>query len=385
MGRRQSKHQPPFSTPPRRPERAGWESDVISQVEQRVAAPSSARVPQSSGAIHSADMPLGVTGATPDHFALPTGPGVLQPMPGYAAPLVDTRELELRELALAVREADLQARRRETAREIRQIRRQAPKIEGRLGDIELLIAELAQAVLQLGHAQQASPELSGSVADPRVPSGADDALFQKMQDEIDSLHFELDSLRRQNEELAGELAQSAVRLSIDKTSDADPTLSWEQRKALLFSQDADSTSEIDASLLSEDMQTEFERLRLELQSRDEELAQLRNLLEQRPTEREEGTMVGAAAIAQMMDGDELIQEERQRLLDLQTEWEAKFRQMEISASIERANLARERQQLERQNAELEEQLAHLKRELKQEEIAGPNQSRRWLAKLGLAD
>lgn len=95
--------------------------------------------------------------------------------------------------------------------------------------------------------------------------------------------------------------------------------------------------------------------------------------------------VGAAAIAQMMDRDELIMEERQRLQELQTEWETKFRQIEIAASIERASLARDRQQLERRNVELEEQLAHLKRELRQEEITGPNQSRRWLAKLGLAE
>jgi hypothetical protein len=384
MGRRQSKRQPPYSSPARRPERVGWESDVISQVEQRAVPVPSAKEPlpvmhDISTAPYINDRSIVNSDAELADSFSPKGSVVH----GYGAPVVDTRELELRELTLAVREADLQARRRETAREIRRIRKQTPKVEARLGDIELLIAELAQAVLQLGHAQHAEID-SPSTSDDDARCD-DDALISELRSEVESLHHDLDSLRRQNEELAQQLAQGTVRHSINKSGNGDATLTWEQRKALLFSQDQESPSTLDTESLEESIRQELARLNEELESRDEELAQLRDLLEQRPTQCEEGTAVGAAAIAQMMDGDEMIREERQRLLDLQTEWESKFRQMEISASIERANLARERQQLERQNAELEEQLAHLKRELKQEEITGPNQSRRWLAKLGLAE
>jgi hypothetical protein len=300
-------------------------------------------------------------------------------------------EFEERWRELVAREADLKARRREMAREMRRIRRDVPRFDARLIDIEMLIAELAQAVLQLGQSNREqdstvtheSTQLSEAVATERA--SADEEMLCGLKKEIESLREEIESLTIQNHHLAGELAQSNIKRSIGSNADVDATLTWEQRKALLFNQDADASAKDDSSNAAGQFDEQLRRVQEQLRERDREIAELRDLLEQRPLHREEGTAVGAAAIALMMDGDELICEERKRLQELQTEWEAKFRDMEISASIERANLARERQQLERQNAELEEQLAHLKRELKQEEITGPNQSRRWLAKLGLAD
>lgn len=300
-------------------------------------------------------------------------------------------EFEERWRELVAREADLKARRREMAREMRRSRRDVPRFDARLIDIEMLIAELAQAVLQLGQSNRehdhtvahGATHLSEVAATDHA--SADQEMLCGLKKEIESLREEIESLTIQNHHLAGELAQSNIKRSIGSNADVDATLTWEQRKALLFHQDADASATNDSSNAADQFDEQLRRVQDQLRERDREIAELRDLLEQRPLHREEGTAVGAAAIALMMDGDELICEERKRLQELQTEWEAKFRDMEISASIERANLARERQQLERQNAELEEQLAHLKRELKQEEITGPNQSRRWLAKLGLAD
>ena len=300
-------------------------------------------------------------------------------------------EFEERWRELVAREADLKARRREMAREMRRIRRDVPRFDARLIDIEMLIAELAQAVLQLGQSNRehestiAHESTLASKAAATERASADEEMLYGLKKEIESLREEIESLTIQNHHLAGELAQSNIKRSIGSNADVDATLTWEQRKALLFNQDADATAADDSSMAAGHFDEQLRRIQDQLRERDREIAELRDLLEQRPLHREEGTAVGAAAIALMMDGDELICEERKRLQELQTEWEAKFRDMEISASIERANLARERQQLERQNAELEEQLAHLKRELKQEEITGPNQSRRWLAKLGLAE
>jgi hypothetical protein len=298
-------------------------------------------------------------------------------------------EFEERWRELAAREADLKARRREMAREMRRTRRDLPRFDARLIDIEMLIAELAQAVLQLG---QSNREHDSTIAHESTlafeaaateKASADKGMLCGLKKEIESLREEIESLTIQNHHLAGELAQSNIKRSIGSNANVDATLTWEQRKALLFNQDADAAD--DSASSANQFDEQLRRVQEQLRERDREIADLRDLLEQRPLHREEGTAVGAAAIAIMMDGDELICEERKRLQELQTEWEAKFRDMEISASIERASLSRERQQLERQNAELEEQLAHLKRELKQEEITGPNQSRRWLAKLGLAE
>ncbi|MGV3484570.1 MAG: hypothetical protein ACO1RT_09145 [Planctomycetaceae bacterium] len=289
-----------------------------------------------------------------------------------------TSSLERRELQLARREADLQARRREAAREIRRSRRESSAIEDRLAGLESMLTKLAQVVVERSEPSLAMTTHGEERSNPQ--------LEDELRREIDTLRDAIETLTIQNEHLAGEIAQSSVRKSINGSSDACATMTWEQRKAMMFAQDQDPLADADSSLGTNTAQQDaVERLRKELQSRDAEIAQLRELLERRPMQAEEGTAVGAAAIVQMMDSDELICEERQRLQELQGEWETKFRQMEIAASIERASLARERQQLERQNAELEEQLAHLKRELRQEEMTGPNQSRRWLAKLGLAE
>ncbi len=289
------------------------------------------------------------------------------------APVVTTdRDVECvlsqRESALAAGEADLAARRREAAKTMRRNNRHTNVIDGRLAGIESMIAELAHAM----------------VANRELAQPSDASIDQAWQQQVDDLHDALDALTHQNEELASQLAQSAMRQSIGKSDASDATLTWEQRKAMLFAQD-EVASDDHGSASEAALRESLERLRGELNVRDSELSQLRELLEQRPAQAEEGTAVGAAAIAQMMDADELVREERERLQSLQIEWEAKFRKMEISASIERANLARERQQLEKQNVELEEQLAHLRRELRQEAITGPNQSRRWFAKLGLAE
>jgi hypothetical protein len=91
--------------------------------------------------------------------------------------------------------------------------------------------------------------------------------------------------------------------------------------------------------------------------------------------------IGAAAIAQMFDTDELIQQERQKLKEIQLEWETKLRQAEIDLSMERAKLARERTQLE---SELEEAKRCLPADAATE-VAKGGRTRKWLEHLGLKD
>jgi len=286
--------------------------------------------------------------------------------------------LVAREAEVSARESGLVARRAELARELRRHRDETARFDGHFDEVKTLMAELACAVLESNRFAAARPPHS-------VIEESNDTTVEDLLVEVESLREELRSLKMQNEQLATDLGQSTVRRSIAKSRDADPTLTWEQRKALLFAQDSQIEDDQDDANDSRDDRSTIDQLLADLQARDSELGQLRDLLEQRPTQCEAGMAVGAAAIAQMLDADELIGEERTRLRELQTEWETKFRDIEISGSIERANLARERQLLQRRNVELEEQLAHLKRELKQEAITGPKESRRWLAKLGLAE
>ncbi len=244
------------------------------------------------------------------------------------------------------------------------------------------------------------------------PEQADELLWQiRQRDErLGNLQRDHDSLLHQNHELASKLAQQSIQKSVQSSeSSTHDAMSWEERKRLILEQmESDSfdteafVAEIQANHASNQpigeglapieflnqLTSELDRREDELRRKNDELGELRCLLEQQSGQREGGLAVGAAAIAQMMDRDELVAEERERLKQLQVEWEEKFRQGEIAASLERATLSRERQELAKKQAQLEEQLEHMKREIRQSQelpasTSGP--SRRWVQKLGLAE
>jgi hypothetical protein len=308
----------------------------------------------------------------------------------------DLRQLEAR---LNHDELDLAARRRDLAKQLRRHYRTTRRADSASTDLRLaeLQSQFEMLVLLLRDAwpsggglptERAEPvgdrDLSDSDAD--VDADADAVL------RIRTLEQRIEALVEQNDQLASELAHLAVQRTVDQSSDATASLSWEERKALLYRQfESEECSrlgdegDLGASQVECELRHELACMQHELRSRDAEIEELRSLLEQRPQVEGSELAIGAAAITRLFDDDEMIREERSRLKEIQAEWETKFRDMEIAASIERANLARERRQLECQNAELEEQLAHLKQELRQESIAGPAQTRRWFAKLGLGE
>mgnify|MGYP000269630858 CR=1 FL=1 len=118
-----------------------------------------------------------------------------------------------------------------------------------------------------------------------------------------------------------------------------------------------------------------------LAEKDREIAELKQLLQDQSANLG-SVAVGAAAIGELLDADEIVREEREKLRRLQAEWEEKMRTAEIEISTERAKLARQR-------AELEEML-------RENQVGngskgnGPGKteaasSGRWLARLGLKD
>ena len=98
--------------------------------------------------------------------------------------------------------------------------------------------------------------------------------------------------------------------------------------------------------------------------------------------------VGAAAIAENLDRDELILQEREKLRKLQEEWRNKLRQAEIDISIERARIARQRVEIEDKVSAYDSVRAQHKAD---DSASNPgNQPKqptrgRWLARLGLKD
>tara|TARA_R110002049_G_scaffold27321_3_gene94429 strand:+ start:69900 stop:70823 length:924 start_codon:yes stop_codon:yes gene_type:complete len=259
---------------------------------------------------------------------------------------------------------------------------------------------MLQQVADIHHLLISAREASAEVA--IADRNANEGESEPLRAEIQHLRSQVEDLEKQNSELASQLASRSVETSLgDDQSRSNETLSWEERKQLMLRQmeedsfdaeafvsslnETESDETIDPIEYVRQMQDELDRRDVELEDRSQQIRELQHLLDSQSETRDGGLAIGAAAITEMFDADELVREERERLQQMQEEWEEKFRQAEIEASLERAKLSRERQELAAKMADLEEQLAHAKRESRSNSHDENGNSRRWLAKLGLAE
>ena len=94
--------------------------------------------------------------------------------------------------------------------------------------------------------------------------------------------------------------------------------------------------------------------------------------------------VGASAIANILDRDELIRQEREALSRLRKEFHDKLCKAEIEISIERAKLARQGAEIQEKLATLESERLRLEQSNQRDAQESKKPSRgRWLARLGL--
>jgi len=122
-------------------------------------------------------------------------------------------------------------------------------------------------------------------------------------------------------------------------------------------------------------------------AKDAEIAELQKLLTEQSSNIG-NVAVGASAIAQLVESDEVIQHERERARQLQAEWEEKMRTAEVEISVERAKLARERAELEEKLRTLEERTATISSHAPASSPAAASKEPkrgRWLERLGLKD
>lgn len=213
----------------------------------------------------------------------------------------------------------------------------------------------------------------------------------------DSLEDDLKELEEENARLVLELssAQQAAR-SAPPAAAARPAMeamTWEQRKAAILEQ---LIREDDPSYTPQERETLREKVEatdLEIRRRDDEIRNLRQMLEEKKElrqevdEEDESLVVGASGLAQLIDADALISEERRKLEAVRAEWEEKLRQAEVELSLERAKIARERREMEMRQTELEERMANVR---EQEQLRPPEENatepkRRWLKHLGLGE
>jgi hypothetical protein len=113
-------------------------------------------------------------------------------------------------------------------------------------------------------------------------------------------------------------------------------------------------------------------------AKDREIQDLRLRLAEQPP-----TRPALAAVQQAIDNDAAIQEERQRLLQLQKEWHEKQRQAEVELAVERAAITRVRAELEEQR---QREMGSDSASVEKCNAQTPGDSTvhgRWLAQLGL--
>jgi hypothetical protein len=121
-----------------------------------------------------------------------------------------------------------------------------------------------------------------------------------------------------------------------------------------------------------------------LAAKDQELEEMRQLLEQQSASLG-SVAVGAAALGEILDHDEIIRQQRASLKHLEGEWREKLRCAEIEISIERAKIARERADVERRMRLLETSAGKEGGGAgKGDQAAKPTRGR-WLTRLGLND
>jgi hypothetical protein len=202
-----------------------------------------------------------------------------------------------------------------------------------------------------------------------------------VRNELIEARHELVDLRLQCNELASRLAKFQ-----DPGTVNHDTVSWEDRKQALLlmleEQDQQETGSVEKVL---EMKQILEETSIQIQIREKEIADLRSLLEQQSIAAN-GFAVGAAAIATLVDADEIVAEERQRLKEMQLQWEQKQRQGEIEMSLERAKLARERLEIQDKLQQLESERDIVQRATENASQASPAPHKgRWWARLGLKD
>lgn len=271
------------------------------------------------------------------------------------AELAQAQQLHATELATSQSSAAHKA----DPAEVRELTRQVEQLETKLAAAEARLAERPSA------------------------EGGDSRKRDDLQRRFEMAVEEVRELKRANAELENKLKHRGGGSS-PAAAVGGGGLNWEaQKQKLLASLEADADDE------DEDAREERVSIESTIQitdrvvaQKDREIEALREQLEQLS-----GGGTRSAAINELLDSDEIILQEREKLAALQQEWRQKIGEAEIEISVQRAKLARER-------AELDEKLRQL--QLDQDsrpagtagdetvEMARPARGK-WLARLGLKD
>jgi hypothetical protein len=164
-------------------------------------------------------------------------------------------------------------------------------------------------------------------------------------------------------------------------------MDWEAQKERLLAELDDGYDDSDAqdSMAKLTIEKAIQQTGQVVAEKDLEIERLQVLLDQQASADESKMAVGVQGIANMLDNDELIKEERENLRLLQEEWREKLRTAEVELAVERAKNARERTEVDEKIRDLEfkaNALERIRGNVHQQDTKS-SRSRRWLAQLGL--
>ena len=228
-----------------------------------------------------------------------------------------------------------------------------------------------------------------------APAEANSQLQEDLPRRFEMAVDDVRQLKRRIAELEEELAavpQTAVSQSRHKS---DGPMDWEStKKRLLAELEGDAKLAEDKQSLSDDDRMTVEgAIRITDQmviERDREIDQLKRQLSNHAASVDSVIESNAAdrSSIELLDKDEIVQQERQRLLDLQREWQDKLRQAEVEISVHRARIARERSEVDEKLRVLESEKAAFANQQPGGEPSsakGKKPGGRWLARLGLKE
>jgi hypothetical protein len=233
---------------------------------------------------------------------------------------------------------------------------------------------LADAAQQVQHSEQPAAVQGGEVVN------------QALADMTRRYELAMEDLREQKRLVADLEKQAASAPRSAAPLEHGGKLDWEaQKQRLLASLEADSEDDDDQRRDERlKMREVIDRTDAAIAAKDREIEDLRQLLSSQTANIGE-VAVGASAVADVLSSDEIVKTERERLQQLQQEWEEKLRQAEIDLSVQRARLARERAEIEERQRLLQEQQAGHATGGTDTSMAAKPQRGRWLARLGLKE
>jgi hypothetical protein len=246
--------------------------------------------------------------------------------------------------------------------------------------LELAESTLEEAIARL----EAAISDSSAEGQNTTESSGDESEYQRRYEmALDDLR----ELKASNALLQDQLtkARSTASTLAKQTRSPEPGLDWESQKRRML-------AELESDLEENDSEGRAERLKIEevLRSTEQALAEKDKEIEElkrRPPPPPAGPSPleqMAAAVEQTLQGDIVIQQERDRLRQLEEQLQSRLCRAEIEISLERAKLARER-------AEIEERLrvagVDASKAAGDPNTAAPERPTRgrWLSRLGLTE